>query len=128
MEAKNFRIGNLLESKQWGGFGTIEGIEQTKIGFEIKSKGYIHKNESGKYFDLQPIELTDEWLSKFSFVEETKNEFTLRQHPIIFKIHRNLITGEFMCRLDVNYSFLVKTVHELQNLFFAISKQELELK
>lgn len=128
MEAKEFRIGNLLTSKEWGNVGKVEGIEITQDAFELKVKGYVHRLEKDKYFDLAPIELTEEWLTNFGFVEETKNEFILRQHPIIFNIHRNLITGEFMSRINPNYSILVKYVHELQNLFFALTKRELELK
>jgi hypothetical protein len=128
MEAKNFRIGNLLTSKGWGNVGAIEGIEITQDGFELKVKGYVHPWEKDKYFDLAPIELDEEWLTKFGFIEETPNEFILRKHPIIFNIHRNLVTGEFMSRMNPNYSILVKSVHQLQNLFFALTKDELELK
>ena len=76
--------------------------------------------EQGKYFDLEEIVLTEEWLVKFGFIEEEPNEFMLRQSPIIFNVHRNLITREFMCRLAYHYSFLIKTVNELQNLFYAM--------
>lgn len=128
LSAKNFRIGNYLRSKQWFGHGQIQGIEETGNGFQLKVKGFVHEWEHGKYFDLEEIVLTEEWLSKFGFIEEEPNEFTLRQSPIIFNVHRNFITGEFMCRLVYHYSFLIKTVNELQNLFFAITRQELELK
>lgn len=128
MEAKKFRIGNYLRSKQWFGHGQIQGIEETENGFQLKVKGFVHEWEHGKYFDLEEIVLTEEWLSKFGFIEEEPNEFTLRQSPIIFNVHRNFITGEFMCRLVYHYSFRIKTVNELQNLFFAITRQELELK
>ena len=127
MNVNKFRVGNYVRSKVWYGYGQIEAIEVTNNnGFQLKVKGYPHEWEQGKYFDLEDITLTDKWLCKFGFIEEEPNEFILRRHPIVFNLHKNLITGEIMCRFK-NYSTVVETVSQLQNLFYAIAKQELVL-
>jgi hypothetical protein len=72
LSPSDFRIGNYLQSKQWGGIGQIEGIEVFENHFEIKSKGYIHKYEKDKYFDLSPVEITTELLLKMGFVEDNR--------------------------------------------------------
>jgi len=111
MEAKNFRIGNLI---------LIHDCLQEIVELPLP-ENCTDKNTN-------PIKLNEKWLDCFGFVEETSDNFTIRMSPIIFTIHRNLITKQFMCRLVKDYSFLVENVHELQNLFFAITKQELGLK
>jgi hypothetical protein len=58
------RVGNYVKSKEWGGIGQIDGIEKTPFGFQVKSKGYLHCFEDGKYFDLEPILLTEENILK----------------------------------------------------------------
>lgn len=114
MEAKNLRLHNWVLCN---GLRTTVNIPLLKAVFENNIQETV-----------EPLPLTEEWLNKFGFVEESENDFTLRQSPMVFTIHRNLITKQFMCRMEINYSFLVETVHELQNLFFAITKQELEIK
>lgn len=130
MEATNLRIGNLVGIKKTAlhaegsfehAYFTIEELKKDVVQF----KGY----STGEYYkDLKGIKINEGLLSLYGFVEETEDNFTLRQSPIVFTIHRNLITKQFMCRLEINHSFLVETLHELQNLFFDITKRELELK
>lgn len=122
MQAKNFRIGNLLTSKQWRGVGAIEGIETAKNSFEIKVKGYVHKWEEGKYFDLTPIEITTDWLLKFGFEKKSDEVFALDTGAFYFE----WICGEGMYFESVGID--IEYVHELQNLFFATRLEELELK
>lgn len=95
----------------------------------VFENGIHDKHYNGyEYNDIHPIPLNEKWLLDFGFKEEEKNLFTLRQSPIIFNVHKNLISNEFMIRMVTNYSFLVENVHHLQNLFFEIAKQELKLK
>lgn len=126
---KNLRIGNFLRSKVWRGYGVIEGIELTKTGFKIKMKGYIHEYEEGKYFDLEEIELTEEWLKSFGFIEESENMFFYRKHnPFIFRIYKEKKFDKYMCEIDHGFKIPVPTVSILQNIIFATSKQELVFK
>lgn len=138
MEAKNFRIGNLLQSKEWGGKGIIEGIEQTENGFELKIKGFIHKCEKGKYFDFQGIKISDEYLIKLGFVrneskgvvgfdESNENETTIyydfgRITIVQWGLDTPFYFSNHMLRVELKY------IHELQNLFFALKNKELSIE
>ena len=126
MQAKNFRIGNLLTSKQWCGVGEIDGIENIENGFELKVRGYVHKWEEGKYFDLTPIKLNYSWLENFGFNRVGSN-YALDNGKFHMVVRTNKITNELVFRAN-NYTMKLEYVHELQNVFFAISKTELQSK
>lgn len=138
MGAKNFRIGNILESKEWGGKGIIEGIEQTQNGFELKVKGFIHKWEKDKYFDLQGVKISNEYLIKLGFIrkessgvvgfdESNDNEITIyydfgRLTIVQWGLDTPFYFSNHMLRVELKY------IHELQNLFFALNNKELSIK
>lgn len=137
MEAKKFRIGNYLRSKQWFGHGQIQGIEETENGFQLKVKGYVHEWEKGKYFDLEEIPLTEQWLIDLGFEKQVLSDNSA--HYYTLELNDNKYCDLSICSGDKNgfieatlfpYEdwFRYKYVHELQNLFFAITGQELELK
>ena len=73
--------------------------------------------------NIEPIPLTEEWLFKLNFINDRVLEF-----------YRNDITDStiiidynFICLLGYSHVKL-KYVHQLQNLFFALTGEELELK
>ena len=92
---------------------------------EISAKDILFLEEGGDSFVFEPIPLSKEWLLKFGFAQEDENNFILHQNNIYFRVHRNLISREFMCKLFENYTFLIESVHNLQNLYFSITKREL---
>ena len=114
MEAKNFRIGNLIASKTWSCFGVIGGIEKFRSHTEFKVGGHIHKFKENEYFDLKPIVLTEELLTQLGFVKD-KTEIAVYYN------------GDFEIQLPVYFKYKdshlrkLKYVHELQNLFFALT-------
>ena len=127
MEAKNFRIGNLIRSKEWGGIGQIEGIELTKDGFEIKVKGYVHKCERGKYFDLRQIELTGKILEQLGFGKNEAlyefGDFALKEWTVGRQEQWQVFLGDSHLG-----QFNDMALHELQNLFFALTGKELSIE
>jgi hypothetical protein len=127
LSPSDFRIGNYLTSKQWGGIFQIEGIEVFENHFEIKSKGYVHKFEKDKYFDLAPITLTEEILEKMGFL--------LLEGGFWSKgiIELGYITTDEYFEFEFRFPFThwhrnaLKYVHELQNLYYTLSGEELVL-
>ena len=65
--------------------------------------------------NINPIPLTEEWLKRFGFG---------------LCEHRGYVKGEFYIGLSFNFysdmaSFKVNSVHQLQNLYFALTGEEL---
>lgn len=135
MEAKKLRIGNLVGIQETAlhadGCNHLEAIFEIE---EIKKdvvqfKGY----HSGEYYkDLKGIKLNEGMLSLYGFKRSSEELIYLPIPQIKSEIHfekhayGNVITlqsseGMFIPN-DIEY------FHELQNLFFAITGQELELK
>ena len=120
MKANELRIGN------W-----IEGIKmENPIRIINDSIAYNYYNERFeidavdiKYY--KPIPLTEEWLLRFGFVKSKANSclyLNTGYFELIFDEYFYLsIEGQ---RVNLN----VKHVHTLQNLYFALTGTELELR
>jgi hypothetical protein len=112
MEAKNLRIGNLIKYIDKTIvcnvdiiYAVLKCIRQTKL--------------------YTPIEITEEWLRKLGFTrdDETDYRWYLLDKSIAYDADDNCI------RIADSWEFgKRKYVHELQNLFFALTGTELELK
>lgn len=69
--------------------------------------------------DISPIPLTEEWLIKFGWKQIDKYTFT-KKGWFIYKRKRGFVTGSKKRELKL------ESVHQLQNLYFALSGEELE--
>jgi hypothetical protein len=109
MKARNLRIGNKVDL--YGSTATIQGQDFVN-----------HYNAGDKNFDrFKPIELTDEWLNAFGF----NNKMLDAEHNNIVWFDNHIgIKG----MLGIVKPVECKYVHQLQNLFFAFTGTELELK
>lgn len=87
--------------------------------------------------DYKPIPITEEWLVKFGFIESEPTECGIRYFSMevnfakIFHIliYKNLKI-DFTIDCEEFYKVLteIKYVHQLQNLYFALTREELQLK
>ena len=114
INAKELRIGNYVHSLETGETQKITGI--TEEHPYINSITFDYPN----YDEIEPIPLTEEWLFKLGFINDRVLEF-----------YRNDITDStiiidynFICLLGYSHVKL-KYVHELQNLYFALTGSEL---
>lgn len=121
----DFRIGNYVESKQWGTIAQIEGIEVLKDRIDFKVKGYIHSITEGKYFDLDTVALTHSLLLRCGFIK-SDNLYIFESGNFIFSLRKNSITGGFMCDFP-NWIFEVKYLHRLQNIIHSLSGRNVVL-
>ncbi len=77
---------------------------------------------------LQPIPLTIDWLLRLSFKEQYKGQqFTIPIRYVNLEI-RLAADGEHACAIGSEAVVLIRYVHQLQNLFFALTTQELQIK
>lgn len=128
MKKTELRIGNLVEYPAWNNDGSkayfsIRDIyfEEGKIGL---TNGIIQVPSSCLEF-IKPIPLTEEWLLKFGF-EEADNclELEINESISIF------YAGYLGLMIDGVFGFLENEqnfVHQLQNLYFALTNEELTL-
>lgn len=100
------------------GFGALESYEQKPI-------------ISRRLNELKPIPLTEQWLLKFGFenVENESIEFILElEEKFLLSIIIEDLTWAIGYGFDWSRTFNIKYVHQLQNLYFLLTSEELKLK
>ena len=118
MKASEIRIGiHIIDV-----FNPNKPIER-QIDFDDLAMLENYKNHP---LPFKPIPLTEEWLLKFGF-EESENCYELEINGSI----SIFFAGYLGVMIDGVFSFLDKDqfyVHQLQNLYFALTNKELTLK
>jgi hypothetical protein len=115
MKATEFRIGNIVYVK--GKVDELNGIADN----DYYSTGYGHGVWDD---DIEPIPLTEEWLLKFGFLLDLHHHRRLTYS--LNRITTYMQDGIFW--IDLTHDTLeIKHVHQLQNLYFALTGKELEL-
>jgi hypothetical protein len=123
MKANDLRIGNLVLALT-GETKYTEVVVNTIFGYGINS----YYNEAEYVYDeIKPIPLTEEWLLKFGFTPNKYNdEFTLGDIMLdceyTEKDTYNLSIGEYQSPIEIHY------VHQLQNLYYALTNKELTIQ
>ena len=118
MKATELRIGNLIF--QSGQITTIENISRSINDWE--------RVNNKRLFDCTPIPLTEEWLLKFGF-EKTKENFctydlgkiSIYMPSIYYEEGRTYFNSWVIIEKSPKY------VHQLQNLYFALTGEELKI-
>lgn len=128
-QAKELRVGNLLHFPYSNEYVEVLGInahenQTPKINDLPKIYNSISfKKDSSLYCEpillLEQIPLTEEWLLKFGYKKAGSNFWNLGH--IVWECY----DGIFIC--DKN-GIGIKSVHQLQNLYFALTGMELTLK
>jgi hypothetical protein len=129
MKASELRIGNLV-------------YKYYPSGIEIEAV-----NEINSYFvngigisAIEPIPLTEEWLLKFGF--EHQNKYDLESNlyskklnsKYCFTIYSKTETLDFKTKfigwkvLNIGFDLKIEHVHSLQNLYHALTGEELTIK
>jgi hypothetical protein len=111
MKASELRIGNYVYFH-----GDVEEINIDHFNiFNIKKDGA-----------LLPIPLTEEWLLRFGFEKNGNNQFILMEGSVDILFNKDL--NGWTCD-GINFSInMTEHVHQLQNLYFALTGEELNFK
>lgn len=106
---------------------TFESIGKIRKDGIFWIKTIEHGELQHKSFHFKPIPLTDEWLLKFGF-EKIENNWKVLDY-VCFKLSWERLAGLVLV-FDNESIFLpqIKYVHQLQNLYFALTGEELTLK
>ena len=125
MEARELRIGNLVEYEGQTVIVMATSNHVNKWDLEL---GYF-KDSVGfqrKINQVKPIPLTEEWLFEFGFIDDFSKDFRVRL--IGHRLGDFFITEKMkLLTSDIN-SVKIKYVHQLQNLYFALTGEELTIK
>ncbi|WP_347216678.1 hypothetical protein [Chryseobacterium sp.] len=133
MDSKEYRIGNLLRDKV--SKTILEVIKLTKddvVTYVIDRSKFPLK----KGWGLEPIPLNEEWLLKFDFDKITNDEEEIFYQKGYVRISIDEYEdGWFNFRKRTpsqlwkdNLVTQIKFVHELQNLYLLIEKEELNIR
>ena len=131
MKANELRIGNLVKIDCPDFENKIQSIPN------IHEKGVLINGNPYSLLELQPIPLTEEWLLRFGF----RKKASFSDHTIhidmtnILCLDNDNNESEFsaVSIYDVDegvwiYLESIQYVHQLQNLYFVLSREELKLK
>lgn len=132
MEARELRIGNLvLQTQNWG----------EKIDPKVVTWNEGHWYDIGDCIlymeDFEPIRLNEEWLVKFGFDVSWMSGMVLIQLKIndslnLVRPYSENCLGDLEFSLRYGSTHLntvkIKYVNQLQNLYFALTGEELEIK
>jgi hypothetical protein len=113
MKVNELRIGNVTSA------GIVVEIHRDHF--------YTHNLESSfrsSWFDVDAVTITEEWLIKFGFINDNGIEYPNYKLSYYTCMWRDGKTN--ICN---NHGYLknLKYVHELQNLYFALTGAELKL-
>lgn len=121
MKAKNLRIGNYVEN--YKEVTTIQSVNQWCYVMNAVDEVPVE--------ELKPITITEKWLIDFGFkpnhpiASRELNYFLKEQNITMINHYEN----GWLFKCDWwKVGKMVHFVHELQNLFFALTGEELELK
>ena len=130
MQANELRIGNWVQHPD------------NSNPHQVNAYGILNQSEKGIF---EPISLTEDWLLKFGF-QSTYEEFDEEDFPCVveywlftdsvtrFEIDYATRTGYTVniANVPTGHALIIRrkleSVHQLQNLYFALTGTELELK
>ena len=118
MKASELRLGNWVEQPNDG----VTRVTAVLNDLQIKTEtGYVDKY-------CRPIPLTEEWLLKFGF-ETWETEVSLQIYDFwqLYNLKIAIYKGNFYTDINAKKIF-IKHVHQLQNLYFALTSEELTIK
>jgi hypothetical protein len=110
MKASELRIGNFVKGKETNVYWTVEAIDSNSIFSHVKWRSLDA---------FEPIPLTEEWLLKFGFEKVAENDFILGKYSLYYLLYYD---GYRVSEITPKY------VHQLQNLYFALTGEELIIK
>ncbi len=123
IKANELRVGNIFHTL------IVKSITETGVNFSARYEGYLET----PFEDLKPIPLTEDWLLKLGFEKYNDNYSIDTLHglnsgkPSKLVIRYTELQNMVVVRPG-NRTIYIKSVHQLQNLYFALTGEELEFK
>lgn len=126
MQAEELRINNFVLHKGGEWSDRNPRVEEKDFVFQWEESDWYSVGECTLSLDqIEPIPLTEEWLLKFSFEKEDEEYFHKSKYAPVLIECDNGWADSFEER---QASKIINYVHQLQNLFYALTGEELTLK
>jgi hypothetical protein len=126
MKAEELRINNLIYTPG-GLIGIVTGITKVEIQCEWNAGEEELEVSSFELSDCNPIPLTEEWLIKLGF---SKKLYKFGHIGItgmtLFKPENSNRLFYEICNIEMNIK--IYSIHQLQNLYFDLTGNELKIK
>ena len=132
IKANELRISNYVEYKHLNndvlyGYDTVTSIDLNGISLSCRKYTVMTID------CIKPIPLTEELLLKCGFISWSfkRSYISIKKDTNLYTLVYDLIKSE--CYLDLDFTFMtldneIKYLHQLQNLYFALTGTELEIK
>lgn len=125
MEKPELRVNNLVGSLLKAlpnNFFTVSEVGDTMKIYDVAGETHYFYID-----DLEPIPLTEDWLIKFGFNNhETFWSKTWGTNGVVI-ITYSQVYKSFMYQLAQSVDKSISTVHQLQNLYYALTGEELTI-
>jgi hypothetical protein len=112
INANELRIGNFVD------FGEVTSLSAKNIN--VIKKNWLFTCD---YEDVNPIPLTEDWLIKFEFQKSENHSWFDKDFISISKSNSLSIYSREWFNMDKKIEY----VHQLQNLYFALTQKELTI-
>lgn len=130
IKASDLRIGNLVNYKYYNpdpkapdwAYEAVEIVEIKKSHLVFK---HLNKKAKFKIVVLYPIPLTEEWLERFGGKKVNNIDWKIKIRGIEFYTRYNKKWYSSIC--DFYLSDKIQYVHELQNIYHALTGEELTI-
>ena len=126
MKANELRLGNLVTATL-----TNEIYEIGIWALRVIEDGNYQNSYDTETKVYKPIPLTEEWLLKFGFKKQLDKSFAKNDFSIFLdkRFKTNLFLQENQEDFKwFSYELKVEYIHQLQNLYFALTGEELKIK
>ena len=129
MKANELRLGNLLQDKLTKSFLIVTDLSENAITTKDIDRTNYPLN---KWRVAEPIPLTPEILVKagfaVAFTSDPQSPNASKKYTLgLFKIHQPDEDAPFLYFFSEDYDVRLKYLHQLQNLYFSLTGEELNI-
>lgn len=129
MKANELRIGNIINAYGYDVF--VKKIENDSVSFDCNSDQGRPVYDDIFIEDANHVPLTEEWLVKLGlnrYAKDNWGNFRYKFSDDRYEIRKQHNDTELQVLFEGNGLVWVKYVHQLQNLYFALTGEELTSK
>jgi hypothetical protein len=126
MEARELRIGNIVLN---------DGVENTIVGISSELNIVNLKTKQGNIINanidlIKPVPLTEKLLLKYKFISSSIIGNYIKYTSLfqMFEIWHHKKKNTFLVDNIKNKKRFINYIHELQNIFWILMEEELEIK